>query len=256
MALVFGGCDSTKQEVVPDVEATGEVVQQLFYDTCKTSDEIYYATQADNVTYFHDTKGMVNFWDNRYGDITVNGCNVTVISDEYTPSIEFGGPQSTLIYRLDNTYPWKDGDNFMVQANFNGLNTTGSVHGGISFNFFMIHQDTKERLNYVITIYTYGVAWTQEKSEILYDPTTATKFISTTMDRGNEYVTLSPHSAVSNTEGMFRVNITKDNLPIDDPEKWYILFIGIQYEVEESISNGSVNAEFSDFSAYITKGVM
>jgi hypothetical protein len=256
IAFLMIGCSGeveVTQEREP-IETKGEIVKQLFQDTCSETNEVYYATQADNVTYFTDTRDYNSFWDNRYGDITVNGCEVTISVDDTTPPIVFGGPQSTLLYRFNDVYPWADGNSLMLQTNFTEVTVEGNMHGGISFNFFIINRYTKQQLNYVISMHTYGVAWTQEVQEILYDPTTDTKFISTTVDVGNTYIKISPISTTLNTAGFYRVIIDTDSLPIDNPEDWYLPFVGIQYEVEESISRGSINAEFSDFGAYIIKG--
>ena len=256
--ILFVGCSSDTKETQPITVTTGEVVQQVVGDTCNTTDEVYYTREKDNVTYYNDTKGMTNYWDNRYGDITVNGCDVTLAADEYSPSVSFGGPQATLIYKLTDVYPWSSGDNLMMQLNLSEPIEEEEVHGGIYFNFFMINKHTKERLNYVITIQSFGSAWSKEQSEVLYDPSTDTRFISTTISKSSKHSTISPMSAETNSIGtnFYRVNIPRDVLPIANPSDWFIPFIGVQYELEESLSRGSISAEFSDFSVYITKGIM
>lgn len=257
LVLVLAGCkeDST----VPTVLTDGRILEQVSPIGCIYPDEVYYFNQSETTSYFTDTRDMEEFWDLRYHipDVTSECTKFSATIDLSFPHTEvfFGGPQSTLIYRMEDVYPWRDGNNLAIQVFMDEPLFNGIGGGNIAINFFIRNSVTGERLNYVISLYTLGVAWSNESIDILYDPSTDTSFISTIIDSSTRYTTISQHSATTNTEGadnFYRVNITKEQLPVGSPEDWYLPFVGIQYELEESLGESYVSSGFRDFDVFIT----
>lgn len=274
LVFILIGCGSSPNQnsqnsQSPNPPTSGKIIKTLFDDTCVKVDYVHYPSPNDLGSYFHDTRNFITFWDVRYVSPNITSvCNGTLyfssevnLNGPHYPDVHFGGPQSTLIYKLHNAYPWRDGNNLAIQVNMDEPEFNRKGGGGIAFNFFMHNIHTQERLNYVISIYTLGSAWDSEQKDILYDTSTDTKFISTTIDINNIYTTISQHSQRTNAPGyynFFRVNITQENISkiVQNPEYWYISFIGIQYELEESLGQGVVSTHFNGFSAYVTNGAI
>lgn len=276
--MLFTGCDSQTIENNPmKVETTGELVSALFVNNCQDIPTVYYETQEDTVSYFQDIQGMNVYWDTRYtaennSTICNEGLEFSTSLDTTTNTapVEFGGPQSTLIYRFaEKRYPWSEGDNLMMQAEFRNIiynNINTNIGGTVSFNMFIRNKYTDERINYVIAVYALGDAWKQEQPDVLYDPTTSTSFVGTVVRAGTKYVTMSQISSeLNDTDGFFRVNITKENMLSALEAKglsdisiadWYMDFIGVQFELEEEGGDATLYGEFKGFSAYVTKGAM
>ena len=270
---------NTKSQKPSDTKppTDGAIVETIFSDTCQDVQQVYYKEPKDTSSYFRDTKDLNIFWDLRYHipNVTTNCApnlkfGATIDLHKWYADVDFGGPQSTLIYKLDkyNIFPWKTGNNLAIQLKMTTpyfKNFEGKTGGNIAINFFIIDQKTNKRLNYVISLYTLGVARDYETKDVLYDPSTNTNFISTHIKKGNLYTTISdwssPTNAISKNPGepnFFRVNITKENLLriVDNPEDYKVTFIGIQYEIEEELGKAVVSSEFSGFSAYITTGAI
>jgi hypothetical protein len=150
-------------------------------------------------------------------------------------SIQYAGPQSSFAYRIGTTKrasPWKDTakGNLNIQAYFNTPiynKSLGNIGGGVSFVFFIHNKKTNALLNYVIGLYAMGDAWTEEKDNLKYDPTTNTVHIATVIDDNAKWCTKSygshsiqkientPKKKISHIEKwdkLFRVNITYRNL--------------------------------------------
>lgn len=258
--LTLSGCGSSSTS---ESTANGTILKTVVSAQCVTVPSVYFPTQQSTKTYFQDTAGLSIFWDNRYGIIsTESGCENSSLAnsihvDAYTQElIVFGGPQSTLIYRLNNIYPWRDGNNLSMQLTLRQSLFSGIGGGNNSFNFFIVNSRTGEQLNYVISITTNGSAWDKEQPDILFDPTTNTSFISTTVSDASTYVDKSPLSVSTNDLGFFRVNLPAHLLPVENPAEWYVLFIGVQHELEEEIGRGVIDVNFIGFSAYITDGII
>ena len=261
------GCGSSSTS--PTDTTSGTIVRQLISPTCVDVGYVYYAEQGDTYSYFDDIKNINPYWDVRYHTPNAhNSCvsgvmNFSSVIDLTIGSVpvEFGGPQSTLIYKLTDAFAWRYGDNLSIQVIVDAPIYNNIGGGGLYINLFIININTKERLNYVITIHSLGSAWTTEQVDVLYDSTTSTNFISTIINPNTEYISISPVSSITNSTGdnnFYRVNITKEDLTkaVNNPEDWYVSFIGIQYELEESLGESKVAMSFRDFSAYITKGVI
>ncbi len=274
--LFIVGCDidtENQERVVTD----GEIKSQLFSSKCKEVNNVWYLSPNDLGSYFSDIMGFDLYWDTRYIEDKSNStCNpnlefsTTIDTRTNNEEIFFGGPQSTLIYKLSkNDYAWQNDGNLMMQVQFkdtNYQNFNTNIGGNISFNLFIVNNKTMERINYVISTYAYKQAWSKEKKEVLFDPSTNTAFVSTTVDIGNKFTTISDKSHTINTKnGFFRVNISSENLlnalvakefkniNLDD---WSISFIGMQFEVEETGGTASLSGTFNGFEAFITTSPM
>jgi len=255
--LIFTGCTKKTTE-------NNTIVKQIISPQCIEIPKLYYPTQDDIWSYHDDTENLSVYWDNRYvhpnsESTCIDGIlnfKSTLDLSFGTPVVDFGGPQSTIIYKLDNIYPWRDGNNLSMQVNMIKPFFNNIGGGGVYFNLFIVNEQTSERLNYVISIHTLGSAWTIEQPEVMYDPTTNTNFISSTNNKGNKFTTISKDSATTNSDGeqFYRVNITRDNLleAVEEPEQWKLLFIGIQSELEESQGVSLMSVSYKDFQAYIT----
>jgi len=268
--LVLVGCGGSSSSP----PTNGVIKETLFTDVCQQVPELYYKEQSDTWSYLEDTKDLWVYWDLRYHipyvtTLCDNGLkfSATVDLSQWYTAVDFGGPQSTIIYNLNkyDKFPWRTGDNLSMQVKmktpyFKNLN--GKTGGNIAFNFFIVNPKTNARLNYVISIYTLGVANQTEVKEVLYDTSTNTNFISTTIQKGNLYTTISDLSSSTNIVtqefNFFRVNVTRENLTriIDNPEDYKVTFIGIQYEIEEELGEAIVSTPFYGFSAYITSGAI
>jgi hypothetical protein len=157
------------------------------------------------------------------------------LNDAYEQSIYYGGPQSTLTYKIGNTplaSPWKpDGTgNLVLQASFNRplyINYAQNEGGGVYFGLFLKNRRTGHVLNYVIALYATGDAWVKEKRGIQFDPTTGFVHVATVVSDKSWWSTKSPSSmeitpfvATNNTQrtakhqwpDFFRVNVEYKNL--------------------------------------------
>lgn len=271
ISLFFISCSSSNSS-----KQDGQIIYPVFTNDCRYVDKVIYQTPQDTISYLSDTKDMITYWDDRYitstsmSACTPNLVNSTSVDTTTTlGNIEFGGSQSTLVYRLSNVYPFQSQSNLMMQVRFstvNYVNLNTNIGGGIYFNLFLVSKLTNERINYVISIYTFGQAWSKEQSGILHDPTTNTHFISTTVDKGNNYSTISDISDIINTpNGFFRVNITHENISNvltstifrdKNPDNWEVQFIGMQFELEEAHGDAVLTGAFSEFSSYTTTEAM
>lgn len=258
------------------IKADGEIVKALVTNECVDVDKVTYDYEEEIGSYHSDVKDMTVYWDDRYSDsLSDTRCSpnligrTTVDTTTNDAAVSFGGSQSTLIYKLHEVYPFRYGNTLMMQIDFNEVkyqNLGGNLGGNIAFNLFLINKITKERINYVISTHALGRGWNKENRHILYDPSTDTHFISTTVDHGNIYTTItSLSSTINNENGFFRVNITQENIKKvlelnvyknKDVNNWHVPFIGIQFELEESHGDGILSAEFEGFSAYLTTGAM
>ena len=269
------GCSESKEGTIPEIDEN--IVSTLLTNVCTKVDELYYETQESTSTYLTDIIGLKTYWDVRYHKKEVsNTCDngikyYTKINTATNISeILFGGPQSTLVYKMNTlSYPWKANNNLVLQTQLENIiykNIGNNSGGNVSFNFFITSQLTNEQLNVVINMYSLNQAYDKEKKEVLFDTSTNTKFISTTVDLNNIYSTISDSSNVINTkDGFYRVNITAENARnmilnagfIDnDISNWSIDFIGIQFELEEEKGNAILEGSFDKFSAYITKEII
>ena len=276
------GCDTGSlggsEEIATEVAATdGSVVENIFTSSCKPVKKLYYPDEDSLASYFIDISGVEMFWDTRYTiDQAAYICDpnmkfsTIVDTRTSTHSFYFGGPQSTLIYSPKvKPYAWKNGGNLMMQAEMTSMsyeNFDTNLGGNIAFNLFIVNTKTAERINYVISMYTLNKAWSVEKADVLFDPSTNTSFVSTIIAPGTKYTTMSAISGKTNGElGLFRVNISSENLKaaLDGAglssvnlNDWHLNFIGIQFELEEDGGDGKLTGSFNSFEAYMTTSPM
>jgi len=280
--LFTNGCEEfskTEEESGPlPIETNGEIVQQLISSECSNIDRVWYELQSHTSSYFADIKGFVKYWDTRYTlDQSASICSSnqqhsTVIDTRTSVAeVHFGGPQATMIHRFqDEHYPWRNNGNLMMQVKFIDTlyqNFSDNIGGTISFNLFLRNIVNGERINYVIAIHAFGLAWTEEQPEVLFDDSTNTSFVGSIVKPGTKYTTMSDTSNILNTkQGFFRANISTQNLynALEsqglvniDLNNWYIDFIGIQFEVEEDGGGDALlSGSFEGFNAYITTDPM
>ena len=277
--LLMNGCSPLEDtdEVLMPSETNGNIIKQLFNNQCTNIDKVWYKTQEDTNTYFNDTANLVNFWDTRYTTEQVTSVctpalefSTKIDTRTNTSTVNFGGPQSTLIHRFtDRNFPWQNNGNLMMQVEFtdeNYQNFNTNIGGTISFNLFVRNSITDERLNYVIAIYAYGQAWKEEQPDILFDDSNNTSFVGTLVKPNTKYATMSNISSqLNDKKGFFRANISSQNLYNALESKgvsninlneWYVSFIGIQFEIEEEGGDASLSGNFKNFSSYITTSPM
>ena len=270
IVMLFSGCTkkpNTHTSLVTNTK-NGVIVEQIISPSCDTINDVYYEYQADTRTYHADIQDFSKYWDVRYhvsnkSSACINGIMefwAKIDLTKWHSDVKYGGPQSTLIYKFTEKYPWSIGDNLAIQFRMDEPVYNNIGGGGINVNFFIENAYTLERLNYIINVYALN-SYIGEMADVMFDTTTATSWVSTNINTGNLYTTISPLSQRSNTIGddnFYRVNITYGNLGklVDFPEEWSVLFIGIQYELEEEMGEGIASTGFRDFSAYITKGVI
>ncbi len=163
------------------------------------------------------------------GGTTIN------LFDAPEQSIEYAGPQTTLMYRLadlDVAKAWdKNGTgNLMIQAKFNKpiyKKFDKNMGGGVNFGVFLYNKKLKKEINYIIGVYTVGSGWLEEQAKLKFDPTTHIVHVATSIDNGSWWSTKSPKSDLivrvqgtkeeresnnSNFKHFYRANITYDNL--------------------------------------------
>lgn len=196
------------------------------------------------------------------------------------------------IHTNNHIKPWQtDGSgNIFVQASFDTPiynNFSSNIGGSVSFNIFLYNPKTKQHLNYVIGVYAMGEAWQQEKSGIRFDPTTNIIHVATVIHENSWWSTISPKSNTirevfnqsdnkTSDDGQwnnfYRVNISYQNLlavlkelnanPPEEvagqsfginPEEWEIIFLAIQYELEEQGGKALLSGSFNGFSAYTSE---
>ena len=290
--LFFTGCDSSmikdklnpqEENNNPIVETDGTVIRPILTRSCKNIKKLHYPTEASLQSYWRDIQYSEMFWDTRYtNDEAAYICNPnmafsTVVDTRSSGEIfGFGGPQSTIIYRpKQKDYPWVNNQNLMMQVEFTGLsyqNFNTNLGGNVSFNFFIANRVTKERINYVISVYALNNGWREEQKDILWDPSTQTNFVSTVVNKGTKYSTISNISSVIDTQqGFFRVNVSSEDLTevilkineqsqknssVTDLYNWYVDFISIQFELEEEGGDARLTGSFKNFEAYITTSPM
>ena len=260
------------------------IIKQLTNTYCSENIPVFfYKTESDVSTYFQDTRGKYVYWDNRYGNIKSKSFCVNNIKthntfmDLFNPStVSFGGPQSTLVVKPRRTvFPWSQGNSFMLQLNKQMINFTvknGTPSGNICFNMFVSNVKTNERINILSNLITFGYAWTEEQKDILYDPSTNTKFISTNVSSGNKWSTsdgygnnlkIIKNNINDTNREFFRtifsnknfLNILKESKFDLDLNNWKLDFVAVQTEIEEDSGLCKLEFEFSDFSTFIIKEI-
>ncbi len=155
--------------------------------------------------------------------------------DSDQQNIEYGGPNSTFIYRMAEdkiVAPWsKDkSGNLLIQGYFAKPYYSkygDNMGGGVNIGLFLQNRKSGLEINYVIGLYTAGKAWTKEQPELKFDPTTHIVHVSTVVANGTKWVTKSPKSKsiekvksqssiaredLNKWSDFYRVNITYENL--------------------------------------------
>lgn len=221
------------------------------------------------------------------------------LKDAPAQVINYGGPQATFAYKFTNnalTAPWKaDGTgNIVLQASFakpSYTNFATNDGGGVNFGFFINRKGTNQNINFVVAIYPVGAKFAngnfKEIDELLFDTTTRTVHVSTTIQDSTKYTTKSQYSkaseAITSTPekkrdvidqwpDLFRVNISYQNLlnvlktkqsqpakpgePVVDmglaPHEWQFSSIMIQYELEENGGTALLTGSFKAFEVFST----
>ena len=123
--------------------------------------------------------------------------------DSDIDNIEYGGPQSTFMYRFDDNQtisPWDSNrsGNLVIQGYFNkpfySKYSRKNIGGGVNIGLFLENQKSGLQINYIIGLYAAGKAWMDEKKDLKYDPTTHIVHVSTVVDDYTQWVTKSPKS--------------------------------------------------------------
>lgn len=209
-------------------------------------------------------------------------------------SLTYAGIASTFVYQIhidNHIKPWKsDGTgNLMTQASFDlplYNDFEKNIGGSVAFNVFLYNPKINKHLNFVIGLYAYGVAWTEEKAGIRYDPTTNIIHVATVIKDNSWWTTKSPQSKsiqevynvpekVTGDDGQwndfYRANIAHQNLlavlnelktnpPAEvagqdfglAPQDWEVTLVAVQYELEEQGGKASFSGSFRGFEAYIS----
>ena len=154
-------------------------------------------------------------------------------SDEQ--NIEYGGPNSTFIYRMadDNIVtPWSNnGDgNLLIQGYFAKpyySKYSNNMGGGVNIGLFLQNKKSGLEINYIIGLYAVGKAWMNEQPDLKFDPTTNIVHVSTVVANNTQWATKSPKSKsiekvkskssltredIQQWNDFYRVNITYENL--------------------------------------------
>ena len=155
--------------------------------------------------------------------------------DSDQQNIEYGGPNSTFIYRMADdkiVSPWnKDkSGNLLMQGHFAKpfySKYGDNMGGGVNIGLFLQNRKSGVEINYVIGLYAAGKAWVHEQTDLKFDPTTKIIHVSTVVANGTRWVTKSPQSKsiervksqsslsredINQWSDFYRVNITYDNL--------------------------------------------
>ena len=155
--------------------------------------------------------------------------------DSDQQNIEYGGPNSTFIYRMANdniVTPWSSdkSGNLLIQGYFAKpyySKYSNNMGGGVNIGLFLQNRRTGLEINYVIGLYAAGEAWMHEQPDLKFDPTTHIVHVSTVVANGTKWATKSPKShsiqKVKSQSSMaredihkwsdfYRVNITYENL--------------------------------------------
>jgi hypothetical protein len=227
-------------------------------------------------------------------DGTLAGGSLLNLLDSTKTTITYGGPHSTFMYRIkDSTsiLPWQ-GDhkgNLLIQGNFDHpiyAKYSNNLGGNVNIGLYLQNQKNGMQMNYIITLYAAGGAWSQEQQDLKYDPTTKIAHIATTVATGNRWSTKSPKSKstqhiesdtsatqerLNQWDDFYRVNISyqdlmnvleelKNNPPKEligsdfgtNPADWKLKSIYLQYELEESGGDALLAGSFKGFEAYTT----
>jgi len=209
-------------------------------------------------------------------------------------SLTYAGIASTFVYQIhtdNHIKPWNSNGsgNLMIQASFDlplYNNFEKNIGGSVAFNVFLYNPKINKHLNYVIGLYAYGVAWTEEKAGIRFDPTTNIIHVATVIKDSSWWTTKSPQSKgiqevynvpnkVTSDDGQwndfYRANIAHQNLlavlnelktnpPAEvagqdfglAPQDWEVTLVAVQYELQEEGGKASVSGSFRGFEAYIS----
>ena len=289
LTIIITGCDvndlknqntQIDEQVEEDHELVvtdGTVINNIFSRNCRPIKRLHYKDEKSLDSYFRDIRGVELYLDTRYtDDQSAYNCDpylgVSTIVDTRTTthSFDFGGPQSSLIYRPSKKhFPWTNGGNLMMQVDMTSMNYENldtNIGGNIAFNLFITNERTGKQINYVISLYALNQGWSEEQPNVLHDTSTKTDFISTVIKPGTKYVTMSEHSNLTNEGlGFFRVNISTENLNtalIEAGEQninlndWSINIIGIQFELEEDGGDAILSGSFKGLEIYSTTSPM
>jgi len=141
-------------------------------------------------------------------------------SDEQ--NIEYGGPNSTFIYRMadDNIVsPWNsDGSgNLLIQGYFAKpfySKYSNNMGGGVNIGLFLQNKKSGLEINYIIGLYAVGKAWMEEQPDLKFDPTTNIVHVSTVVANNTLWSTKSPKS-----KSIEKIQ-SRSSLSRDDIHKW------------------------------------
>ena len=198
-------------------------------DTREGSSNIAIGTDASKV----DSSGGIVQAECINGEVAV-GVSINLF-DAPEQDIPYGGPQSTLVYQLNQTAitsPWngEQKGNLILQGYFDEpiyINHSENTGGSVSFGLFLHNKVSGKKLNFVIAIYAIGEAWIKEKAGIKFDPTTNIVHVATLIKDTSWWSTRSPSSnemkEISSTptkratddgvwNNLYRVNISYQNL--------------------------------------------
>ena len=162
------------------------------------------------------------------------GTSVNLLDSDLS-NIEYGGPQSTFIYRMAKdkvVVPWLEDQNgsLVIEGNFTKpfyTKYSDNMGGGVNVGLFLQNKKSGVELNYIITLYAVGKAWANEQADLKYDTTTGIVHIQSVVANNTKWTTKSPKSKateliksqsksqredINNWRDFYRVNITYQNL--------------------------------------------